>query len=145
MDKQSTNECWLWQATATSAGGIHYGRFYYQKRNQLAHRVAYQLTYGAIPRGKVVMHTCDNGLCVNPKHLKLGTQYDNVIDMYNKARAHNISGVKVHTSKLTEGEVVSIYNSTETQTKLSERYNVRPSTVSCIKRGKTWKHITKDL
>lgn len=63
-----------------------------------AHRVAWELTYGPIPNGLRVLHTCDNPRCVNPGHLMLGTQSDNIADSMRKGRftAHHITGVRLN-------------------------------------------------
>ena len=75
-------------------GGLYangYGSFYVDGKARKAHRVAYEMAYGAIPdltEGKrtVVRHTCDNPLCVNPDHLRLGAQADNMQDMRQRGR-----------------------------------------------------------
>jgi hypothetical protein len=80
-----TEDCWLWLGHLQ-----RYGRFKPQGiRNSpqvLAHRYSYELHFGPIPIGMNVLHKCDNPACVNPDHLFLGTQKDNVIDMMNKGR-----------------------------------------------------------
>ena len=79
-------ECWNWQVRAP----WHYGVYYRNGWACAAHRVAYALTYGEVPRGLVVMHTCDNPPCVNPAHLRLGTHSDNM----QNAAAKNRLGIR---------------------------------------------------
>lgn len=81
-----TSGCWLWTGAKSTNGG--YGYFIYGRGGQKlrAHRVAWEMTHGPIPEGWVVMHLCDNPLCVNPDHLEVGTQADNVLDMRIKDR-----------------------------------------------------------
>lgn len=80
---QKTETCWLWTAM-TNAGG--YGRIKIGRKNEIASRVSYKIYKGAIPAGMLVLHHCDNPPCVNPEHLFLGTQADNMNDMYQKQR-----------------------------------------------------------
>jgi HNH endonuclease len=77
--------CWEWQATKNTQGR---GFIAIHSKPVQAHRVSYQLFRGEIPKGLCVLHTCDNGGCVNPDHLWLGTQLDNRRDCINKGRAY---------------------------------------------------------
>ena len=82
VDKSS--ECWMWTGARTSAG---YGNFTTaDRRNVLAHRYAFEQDKGPIQEGLVVLHECDTPACVNPNHLRCGTQWDNVQDMFDKGR-----------------------------------------------------------
>jgi hypothetical protein len=76
--------CWLWTGVSSSVG---YGRFCWRERATSligAHRVSWMLTYGDIPDGLFVLHKCDVKLCVNPDHLWLGTNADNIRDAADK-------------------------------------------------------------
>lgn len=80
----SAEDCWLWLGYRDKRGrGIMraFGKPMY------ASRVSYILTHGSIPEGLYVLHKCDNPSCVNPNHLFLGSQQDNMQDMANKKRS----------------------------------------------------------
>lgn len=86
VDRGTANACWEW------CGGIKgrgYGSLWIPgaRQNVFAHRIAYALLKGAPPDGALVLHTCDNKPCCNPKHLFLGTHEDNMADMRAKGRA----------------------------------------------------------
>ena len=75
--------CWLWTDTLTTTG---YGLLRIGRKKKLAHRLAYTLFKGEIPAGLQVNHVCDVRHCVNPEHLKLGTQKDNIREAVDKGR-----------------------------------------------------------
>lgn len=75
--------CWNWTSTMKPNG---YGHYSTHPDQWLAHRFAYTATYGPIPDGLFVCHTCDNRRCVRPAHLFLGTHDDNMRDMVAKKR-----------------------------------------------------------
>ena len=122
--------CHEWQSVIKRDG---YGRFHHNGSGQGAHRVAYQLYRGEIPKGAVVMHSCDNRICVNPAHLSIGTPQSNVSDMDTKRRR----GTK---SKLTYAQVERIKFMLEcrySQQLIAEKFGIDQTTVSRIKLGKT--------
>lgn len=81
---RKTDSCWIW----TGARLKSYGKAYCGAgRSNYAHRAAWMLTRGAIPEGLCVLHRCDNPPCVNPDHLFLGSQLDNMRDMKIKGRS----------------------------------------------------------
>ena len=142
------NKCWVWFGDKDKYG---YGRFYYNKvKTRLAHRISY-LHYNNISEDSIkdlnVCHHCDNPPCVNPEHLFLGSQLDNVKDMIAKGRA-NYVGVKGEdsvSSVLREYEVLEIFdmlNKSElSQKEIANIYGVTDMTISNIERGETWKHL----
>lgn len=84
VQKAGQGDCWQWTASKDRRG---YGRFRLPTCHIGAHRIAYELTFGPIPEGLEVCHTCDNPGCVNPSHLVLGTHADNMRDSRDKGRA----------------------------------------------------------
>ena len=84
---ERSSGCWLWTGTKAASGG--YGIFWENGNQHRAHRLSWLLTNGAIPKGMVVCHKCDNPPCVNPAHLFIGTMKDNVDDMMSKGRHHS--------------------------------------------------------
>lgn len=90
VSKGSEDSCWEWIGTHDGNG---YGHIMREtgKSPAKAHRVSYEMHKGPIPKGLVVRHECDNPKCVNPKHLILGTQKDNVDDMVKRCRQNKKS------------------------------------------------------
>lgn len=76
--------CWLWTANIGRNG---YGQIQIKRRPVPAHRAAWELFKGPIPKGMHVCHRCDTPACVNPDHLFLGTMSDNIKDSYAKGRS----------------------------------------------------------
>lgn len=154
------NGCWMWQGAKDKKG---YGVFSVgsrynpdgSRRNSMraAHRVSYELFKGPIPEhdshhGMCVLHKCDTPGCVNPDHLFLGTNLDNVRDMDAKGRRVNGPnyGSDHGMSVLTEAQVLEIMKLLEsrypTQRKIAEMYGVSKATINHIKTGRLWAHLT---
>ncbi len=132
------HSCWLWRGRKLPSG---YGRLHVKGRDAYAHRIAYEIVNGSIPKGLVICHKCDEHLCVNPDHLFLGTHADNVADKVAKRR--HCFGTKHWLAKLTDKDVTEIREAYlkggVSQQALAERYNVSRSRISPIVRGKQWK------
>lgn len=73
--------------------GEGYGRIMVARVKYMAHRLSYYLNNGPIPDGYVVRHKCDNPSCINPEHLEVGTQADNIADKVSRGRQARGSGV----------------------------------------------------
>ena len=129
-------DCHIWDKDAT--GG--YGKIRVDGRTLSAHRVSYELYVGKIPKGKCIMHKCDNRACVNPDHLMIGTQKDNMDDMRIKGRGAR--GERCNKAKLTEADIVRIKDIYPrlTQVKIAKMFNVSQASISYIVKGINWKH-----
>lgn len=134
--KDSTNKCWLWFAGCGSDG---YGCFRLYGKIIGSHRVAFALYKGSIPNGKVVRHTCDNPKCVNPKHLILGTQLDNINDRHRKGRDQR--GASHSRAKLDELSVRLIRDSKLHYTTLAAIYGVSGASIRGIQKRRTWAYL----
>lgn len=135
------NGCWEWTAQKDRKG---YGKFCIANKKQGAHRVAYQLYVGEIVNGLHVLHHCDNPSCVNPSHLFLGTNADNVHDSVNKGRCIRASGEKQHLAKLKEEQVRIIRerrNVGDGVAVLAKEFGVSEQNIRMIVRFRTWKSI----
>jgi hypothetical protein len=95
-EKTEVNDrgCWIWTGATVDGGYGQFslGRDGYASVVQQAHRWSYEHFVGAIPDGMCVLHRCDTPACVNPEHLFLGTQSDNMADMRAKGRGRNAAG-----------------------------------------------------
>jgi len=131
--KAGKDECWLWTGRLSKTG---YGRFCWDGVKRLAHRVAYQLTFGVDPGQLMVMHKCDVPACCNPNHLSLGTALDNNRDMINKGRDVRLHGSKNGSSKLTDEQIALIINSSASSNKLASELGISDSTIRLIRQGK---------
>jgi hypothetical protein len=134
LDTDSSPPCWLWTAALASSG---YGAFWNGSRMVRAHRFAYELAYGPIPAGHVVLHKCDNRACCWHVHLQAGTHRDNVDDKIQKGR--HPSGERSPTAKLTNEQADEIRRALGSHSAIAHRYGVSRSTVGLIKQGKRYR------
>lgn len=135
--------CWLWIASATTAG---YGNFTRDGKTHYAHRSAYEATHGdGSADGVVVRHQCDNPPCCNPGHLLGGTMQDNTNDMICRGRMNRAVGESASKTKLTEAQVIfaraHATTMTVTEIKRAIGIKIKWSTIDYAIRGKTWRHI----
>ena len=140
------DDCWLWAKGRTAKG---YGTMRFRGKPEVASRISYTLNKGEIPHGLFVLHKCDNPLCVNPAHLFLGTNADNIADKTAKSRqsrgaSHSAAtrGEKNGGAKLTANDVSLIRSiDNETQASLARRFGVGQSAISNIRTGSRWSHV----
>lgn len=149
------SECWLWTGGMDKDG---YGQTHYCGKNVRTHRVAWLLRNGVIPDAMVVMHTCDTPACINPDHLKLGTNQENTEDKMQKKR-HRVAsgddhylrknpsqraGDKCPSSKLNESAVRAILQKLANgmkQREIASELGVSRTAISAIATGRNWKHL----
>jgi hypothetical protein len=93
-DLEPATGCWVWKMSTAGAG---YGYFLWQGRWTYAHRAAWAAWRGPVPSGQYVLHHCDNPRCLNPDHLFVGSQAENLADMCQKGRhVSNSEALKEH-------------------------------------------------
>ncbi len=163
--------CWLWTRASTTDGYGHISVGSSPGRVQKAHRASYAAHVGQIPEGLNVLHRCDTPACVNPAHLFLGTQIENVADRDTKNRTARgdrhgsrtkpearprgevfraavrsgvLRGECVHTAKLTDSDVLAIraaHADGVASSSLAKTYGVVDRTINKIVSHRTWRHV----
>ncbi len=128
--------CWLWIGAVNPAG---YGIIAVAGSARLAHRISWEIHRSEIPDGKHVCHKCDVPCCVNPDHLFLGTDADNMADKTNKGRQH--WGERTPGSTLKEADVHAIRASAGTHKSIGARFDVTQGHVTNIKNRKVWRNL----
>lgn len=141
VDVQGLDDCWEWQASQASG----YGVFGFRKRRFPSHRFSYLVSHGDI--GELhVLHSCDNPLCCNPKHLFLGSHQENMTDRNKKGRASggSLKGEESPNAKFTNNIVLKmreLYANGIKQDAIARKFNTSQTVVSGIVSRKYWKHI----
>ena len=150
MDRQrffqsvrKTEDCWLWEGAHTNFG---YGVIGWHAKSASAHRVGWELHFGPIPKGLMVLHRCDRPACVRPEHLFLGTSKDNALDKMAKGRHryHVFQGEDHGRAKVTNEEVRAIrrlYAEGISGPELSRRYGLGKTSTYRIIRRQSWRHL----
>jgi hypothetical protein len=139
IDFDANPGCWAWTGARVPQG---YGLIKRKDGSQCrAHRIAYELAFGAIPAGMFVCHRCDNPGCIRPSHLFLGTHHENMADMVIKGRSARMQGNSNGSAKLTTADVASIRASTGNYALIAHQFGVSPSAVGLIKRRERWPHL----
>ncbi|MGH9644860.1 MAG: HNH endonuclease signature motif containing protein, partial [Terriglobales bacterium] len=140
---RKTRHCWIWQGRVAPSG---YGQ-YHNNGQHFAHRYAYSITNGPIPRGLVIMHECDVPLCCRPSHLRLGTQKENMARV--KALGHATGGAReprkgeeVNFAKICAAQarnVLAHWAEGRSQAEIARLTGIRRENVWCIVHRKSWR------
>lgn len=126
--------CWLWTSAWEKKG---YGQ---ATNNKRAHRLSWEIHFGDIPSGMRVCHKCDTPACVNPGHLFLGTDLDNVRDKVRKGR-HSY-GERNGLAKIDSLAAVSICNDPRDASAVAMDHGISVSLVHHVRKGRVWGHAT---
>jgi hypothetical protein len=137
VDKSQS--CWLWTGSLNQDG---YGRISLGARGSgvtSTHRLSWELHYGAVPIGKNVCHSCDVRNCVNPAHLFLASQAENVADMYSKGRNNNVGPLpqRARSARLSPEVVASIRRSSSSVA-TAKRFGISYRHLRQIMTGVRW-------
>ena len=126
------DDCWPWLDRLDADG---YGRFRFNGANRKASRVAWAISNGRDPGAMRVLHRCDSPSCVNPAHLHLGTQGDNIREMFERKRSNR---------KLTEEDVRAIRLAVAaggTKASVGRRFGITRENIHWIAVGRAWSHV----
>jgi hypothetical protein len=138
------SDCWTWLAGRNHWG---YGTFGINRHSFLAHRVAWEMKNGPIPLGVCVLHRCDNRPCLNPDHLFLGTQTENVRDMDEKGRRKPPRGERNASSRLKASDIpeIRLLYGKLSGPKTGERFGVSSSTIYKVWHGEKWQWVNDEV
>ena len=128
--------CWDWTGYTDPNG---YGRFGLNGVHIPAHVAAHRIYNGTIPDGLCILHSCDRRICVQPRHLRAGTNGDNIADKLFRGR--QARGSRMGNAKLTEEDVKWLRRVDLSNAKVAAILGVDRSTISVIRSRTTWKHV----
>jgi hypothetical protein len=138
--KKAKSGCWIWKGGHDCDGYPVLQATVYGQTHHRAHRFIWAWTHKRrIPKGRVVMHLCNNPTCVNPEHLKLGTPEENTKYMIRSGRAPR--GEKSGLNKVTNDQVRAIRKDQRHPDVIATEYGICGNSVRNIQQRRTWKHI----
>ncbi len=138
---KSDDECW--EVPPTPSGGVRSSL--YMGKDLHVYRHVLTMIGCDVPSGLVVMHSCDNRHCCNPRHLSIGTQSENILDASNKGRlpkeTRSHPGESNPASVLTERDVLYIRQCGLSTVELMDKYHVSKGTINDARAGRTWRNV----
>jgi hypothetical protein len=142
VDVRNEDDCWIWKGGKGSKG---YGAVNLDGMSMRAHRASVMITTGKpIPTGMIILHSCDRPACVNPRHLSIGTDAENMADKLSKNRQARLRGESAGLHKLTDALVKQLlWDRMDGMSfhGLSRKYLLDKKTVTMICTGASWAHI----
>lgn len=140
LPEQRGDSCWEWQGVIAKIG---YGQVVVNGRAVYGHRLAWEVTHGEIPEGMQVRHSCDNRKCVNPKHLSLGTFYDNMQDAIDRRRfRHSENHWNAKLDSETVKEIRKLADSGQKHQSIADKFGITRSAVTNIANRKSWTSVS---
>lgn len=137
VERRAADECWPWTGKSLLKGYGYIGVAGRGSGKLLSHRAVWTLTFGAIPQGQVVRHKCHNRLCCNPAHLELGSQADNVADMWDRP-----DGAPKGNARLSEADIEAIRKDDRPSRVVAPEYGVSHAHIRAVRQGRVWKRKT---
>lgn len=144
---KKTSRCWEWQGPIGENGYPERIKRERLRVRVFPHRMSFELKKGIIPKGKLVLHKCDNRKCVRPSHLFLGTQKQNIADAFRKGRKVPSYGEMSGTAKLTEKKVLELL-SVCAKGPVNKRALAKKNGISYVQlykilKGEAWAHLPR--
>lgn len=130
---EKTESCWIWKGVDIKG----YGVMFFKKCIK-AHRFSYMIHKGELEKDKMICHTCDNPICVNPDHLYQGITIDNSRDMVQRNRS--MKGSRHPKAKITEEDLKEIYNRKNKGVFLAKKFGLSENQICSIRNGRSWKN-----
>ena len=130
--------CWIWLGGTNQK---NYGHIWSSelKRHERAHRMVYEILNSPIPVGLHLLHRCDNPYCVNPDHMFVGTNAENMAD--RDAKGRQASGARNGNARLTEDKARQILLAPGTITEIARQFGISRTNVRDIKTRRIWKNL----
>jgi hypothetical protein len=141
FDRRGDGECWPWRYLSNHGG---HGRMWAGGRNTLASHIALWLSGSSRPGEACALHSCDNPACVNPAHLRWGTQIENIADRVDRGRSGAPKGEASGRSKLTTSQVLAIRDDTRSSSIIAGEFGISRVMVCNIRSGRAWRHVGMD-